>query len=336
MSEYKGIKGFQVQTRTEDPSPTEAQAGDFYYNSSTGQFKNIITGGAPLGSWSSGGSINQTRSGMGRSMGGTLTAGIIHGGIESSIRALTELYNGTSWTESGDMSAGIRNHAATGTQTAASAISGTSGPGALVATVENFNGSSWTDGTSINEGREQLVGVGLQTAGLVFGGNEPPVTAATELWNGSSWTEVNDLNTARVGMTGIGTSTAAYAVSGNTPPSGSAPNFTTNVEEWNGSSWTVESNINTKRSSSGASGTIAKGFIFGGVTHTAYVTNTEAWDGSSWSEVADLGTGVSSMGSGGTSDTSAFSAGGNRGPANTNATEEWTAADFQIKSVTTS
>ena len=41
MSEYKGIKGFQVQTRTEDPSPTEAQTGDFYYNSSTGQFKTI-------------------------------------------------------------------------------------------------------------------------------------------------------------------------------------------------------------------------------------------------------------------------------------------------------
>ena len=34
--------------------------------------------------------------------------------------------------------------------------------------------------------------------------------------------------------------------------------------------------------------------------------------------------------------TSAFSAGGNRGPANTNATEEWTAANFQIKTVTTS
>ena len=28
MSEYKGIKGFQVQTRTEDP--TNAIAGDFY------------------------------------------------------------------------------------------------------------------------------------------------------------------------------------------------------------------------------------------------------------------------------------------------------------------
>ena len=33
MSEYKGIKGFQVQTRTEDP--TDGIAGDFYYNSTT-------------------------------------------------------------------------------------------------------------------------------------------------------------------------------------------------------------------------------------------------------------------------------------------------------------
>ena len=39
MAGYKEIKGFQVQTRTEDPSPTEVQTGDFYYNSTTGQFK---------------------------------------------------------------------------------------------------------------------------------------------------------------------------------------------------------------------------------------------------------------------------------------------------------
>ena len=51
MSEYKGIKGFQVQTRSEDPSPTEVQVGDFYYNSSTGQFKTINDGGAPIGTW---------------------------------------------------------------------------------------------------------------------------------------------------------------------------------------------------------------------------------------------------------------------------------------------
>ena len=56
MSEYKGIKGFQVQTRTENP--TNGIAGDFYYNSTTGQFKQVNTGGAPVGTWSSGGEGN--------------------------------------------------------------------------------------------------------------------------------------------------------------------------------------------------------------------------------------------------------------------------------------
>ena len=36
----------------------DAIVGDFYYNSSTGQFKNINTGGAPIGTWASGGSLN--------------------------------------------------------------------------------------------------------------------------------------------------------------------------------------------------------------------------------------------------------------------------------------
>ena len=60
MAGYKGIKGFQVQTRSEDPSPTEAQTGDFYYNSSTGQFKVINEGGAPIGTWASG-ALNSAR-----------------------------------------------------------------------------------------------------------------------------------------------------------------------------------------------------------------------------------------------------------------------------------
>ena len=44
MAEYKEIKGFQVQTRSSDPGPTEAQVGDFYYNSSEGLFKNVKDG----------------------------------------------------------------------------------------------------------------------------------------------------------------------------------------------------------------------------------------------------------------------------------------------------
>ena len=45
MSEYKGIKGFQVQTRTEDPTPYAQALADNPYG----------------GVWSSGGNLNTAR-----------------------------------------------------------------------------------------------------------------------------------------------------------------------------------------------------------------------------------------------------------------------------------
>ena len=63
-----GGGGNKLSTKTEewsftglDPSTTPAAAyadaitGDFYYNSTTGQFKTVNTGGAPIGTWASGG-----------------------------------------------------------------------------------------------------------------------------------------------------------------------------------------------------------------------------------------------------------------------------------------
>jgi hypothetical protein len=64
---------------------------------------------------------------------------------------------------------------------------------------------------------------------------------------------------------------------------------------------------------------------------------TEAWDGSSWTEVSDMATGRGNLGSAGPS-TAAITAGGydlQPAPFN-NETEVFVAADFQIKSVTTS
>ena len=65
---FAGGKAPSYTTQTEewsfsglDPSTTpaadyaDAIVGDFYYNSTTGQFKQVNTGGAPIGSWSSGG-----------------------------------------------------------------------------------------------------------------------------------------------------------------------------------------------------------------------------------------------------------------------------------------
>ena len=57
MSEYKGIKGFQVQTRTEDPVPYAQALADNPY----------------AGTWSSGGSLNTARDSLTGAMG-TLTA----------------------------------------------------------------------------------------------------------------------------------------------------------------------------------------------------------------------------------------------------------------------
>ena len=57
MSEYKGIKGFQVQTRTEDPTPYAQALADNPY----------------AGSWASGGNLNQARTYSGASGLGTQT-----------------------------------------------------------------------------------------------------------------------------------------------------------------------------------------------------------------------------------------------------------------------
>ena len=62
---------------------------------------------------------------------------------------------------------------------------------------------------------------------------------------------------------------------------------------------------------------------------------TEGWDGTSWTEVADLSTSRYDLAGSGDSANSALAFGGGT-PSVTNATEEWTAADFQIKTVTTS
>ena len=85
MSEYKGIKGFQVTTRTEDPTP----------------FAQALANNPYAGSWASGGNLNTARTYSGASGLGTQTDSIIFGGRKNSSPASnkdeTEKYNGTSW-----------------------------------------------------------------------------------------------------------------------------------------------------------------------------------------------------------------------------------------------
>jgi hypothetical protein len=327
MAGYKEIKGFQVQTRTEDPSPTEAQTGDFYYNSSTGQFKTINSGGAPIGTWASGGSLNDARSEIGGV--GTQTAALCIGGQTPPETGNTETYDGSSWTEVNNLNTARRLIQGMGTvYTAALAVGGYA-PGGYQSTVESWNGSSWTEITEVNSAKGAGGQSGTSTAGIAFAGVPPAPMATNEYWNGSSWTELNDLNTGRRNIGSAGTAyTAAIAFAGE------APSTTAVAEIFDGTSWTEVGDLNTARAELAGAGTSTAGLAVGG--NSPSKAEVEAWNGTSWTEVSDLATGRKSLNSqSSNSSTSALTFGGYTTTYVAN-TEEFTAADFEIKSVTQS
>jgi|TARA_R110002020_G_C16165443_1_gene763695 hypothetical protein len=318
MAEYKEIKGFRVQTRTEDP--TEGIVGDFYYNSSTGQFKTIGTG---VGAWSSGGNLTTARrylAGL-----GAYTNALVFGGPST---GKTELYNGTSWTEKSDLNTNSLGCGRAGTPTSGLKFGGDP------AVVEDWNGASWTSNPhSMNTARQFLASDGPSSDAAIGCGGEPPSSglSITEVYDGSSWTEKGDLNTARYTNAGMGTVTAFLTAGGATPPQ------TTAVELFNGTGWTSTTAMNTARGALGGSGSSTLAVVFGGGNPTA-VTNTESWDGTSWTEGNDIATARRFGGSSNiTGNTSALFAGGKAPPPSSlDATEEWLVPDFVTKTVTTS
>ena len=139
------------------------------------------------------------------------------------------------------------------------------------------------------------------------------------------------MNTARNDGVGVGTSSASLYVGGQIPPNAAG----NQVEQWNGSAWTEINDLNQTRGQLSGSGLTTAGLVYGGYT-TAGSATTEAFDGSSWTEVNDLATARWDLQGAGNSGTNALAAGGDTPGGKTNVTEEWTAADFQIKTVTTS
>jgi len=330
-----------------DPSTTpaadyaDAITGDFYYNSTTGQFKNV---GAGVGAWASGGSTNDQYAYQGSC--GTQTAGFsISGLIPPGYDAYTEQYDGTSWTETANVNGARHEASAFGSTTAAIFAAGY-GPNSLTPTertdkTESFDGSSWTEVAETNEIKNIMGSGGTATAGIIYGGAvhpnpAPTATANVEYWNGSGWSEQTNMNQARSYLAGFGTQTSITAAGGNIGTAGTTP--TNVVETWDGTSWTEVTEINNQRtqySSGGTTGT--SGLIFAGYQppNPGVKATTEEWDGSSWTEVGDLATARRTAGRGPVgSSTSSMIFGGQNSVYT--ATEEWTVLDFQIKTVTTS
>ena len=180
-----------------------AQIGQMWFNTASQTLKGMGVS-APAGAGSSGGSVNSARySCQGF---GSQTAALLGGGNPAPNSALTELYDGSSWTETADQNTtGKIYRLATGTvQTAGLYMGGEP----TTAAVEEWDGSSWTEIADFNTGTFKAGGAGSTTAALKYGGTDPRI-ANTESFDGTSWTEVNDLNNNTREMGSAGTQTAA-------------------------------------------------------------------------------------------------------------------------------
>ena len=324
MANYKELEGFSVQTLATDPD-TPGWVGSIFYNSTEGVFKTVKPGGITAGTWASAAGITTARTYLGCS--GVQTAAIYMGGPEPTYGGLTEIYNGTSWTEVGDLNTGRVYGFPSGFGTITTTIvAGGENAGGNKTETESWNGTSWTEVNDLNVAKHAGAGMGTSIASLAAGGNNPGgYTTSNESWNGTSWTEVGDLNTAKYINTGIGLQTAALSVGGQSTPSPTLAQ----VESWNGTSWTETTDINTARYQVGGAGIQTSALIYGG--NPGNYSLTEYWNGTSWTELNDLATGRGlAAQQQGMSSTATLAV----NPST--ASEEWNVPDVVINTLTTS
>ena len=220
-------------------------------------------------------------------------------------RARCEEWNGSNWTEVGDVNTARGFGGGAGTSAEACLFFGGWNPPSAYALTELWNGSSWTETTDLNTARYGLPSFGSSTSALYMGA--APSTQRTESWNGSTWTEVADMtNTDKNSGAGV-TNTAGLAFGGF--PEG-------HTERWNGSTWTETTDFNTARgSAAGAGASSTSGIVAGGSTPGSpnSIADVEEFTGDApigaWSTGGDLNVAKTGVGNAGTQ-TAALGMGG--------------------------
>ena len=107
MAEYKETHGSKIKNY--DTDPDNPYVGQLWYNEELGTLRVYAT--TLNTAWSTSGSINTARLYLGGA--GTQTATLAFGGQPGA--ALTELYNGSNWTEVADLNTGRRSDGGAGT-----------------------------------------------------------------------------------------------------------------------------------------------------------------------------------------------------------------------------
>ena len=211
---------------------------------------------------------------------GTQTAGAIAGGgapdnITSPYGGYsnsTDEYNGTSWSEGGDMNSHRLGMATCGTQTAGFGAGGYQGanhpesPPSNTAKCEQYDGTSWTEVADLNTARSSMGHFGTQTASIACRGSSNP----TESWDGSSWTNISASPIVfNGGNHGGGTQTAGITY---------GPRTYNATELWDGTTWVTSAKYSTSRGGNCA-GDASDGLLVGGYTGTANSNATEEFTG---------------------------------------------------------
>ena len=322
MTDYKDKHGIKVQAVSSDPAnPIDGQV---WYNTTTNLLKYKAPQGA--GSWANGGNMNSGRR-TGASFG-TQSASLYAGGRFApgpGRTAFVESYNGSSWSEVGDMPEVKDRLKGAGTSSAGLVFGGEP----ETSNTKTWNGSSWSEVNNLNTARHDHLSGGTSSSALAFGGEGGPSNTTignTESWNGTSWSEVADLNTAREqGGAGGTSNTEAICFGGGIMPDMNAGSQLT--ETWNGSSWTEVGDLNVLKIYGGGFGSTPSAVACGSYNPSPSAwANVEEWNGSSWSEVANLSEGRYFTHGGSGTGSLGLLAGGQQGPGvtNMNNTEEWT------------
>jgi len=144
-------------------------------------------------SWTSGGAMNNPRTGQKPGGWGIQTAAVIASGYSSppaTIISNTETYNGSSWTETGHsvVTARKRTSATTAAPNSNGMLMGggdTAGTNDSSTTVQLYNGTTWVTQASLAAARINPFGFGTSSNAVVAGGG-PPATNATEEFTGET------------------------------------------------------------------------------------------------------------------------------------------------------
>jgi len=260
-----------------------------------------------------------------RGSSGTQTAALGFGGKgppSNTLVAVTEAYDGTTWTEVADLATARSGGSSgkSGSQTSTFYAGGALVP-AFTNVTEEFTAPStvmvaqegqvwynttstvlkgfgqflasgtWASGAGMAAYANGIRGFGTQTAavGVGFYG---PSTPLSYTYNGTAWSSINGLVNApgRYYPGGTGTTTAGICFGGEPGKNES--------ETYDGTSWTEGNNLTTGRNFMASGGTSTAAFGAAGYA-PGYTGKTEIWNGTSWSEDADVPVGVQGPGGNG-------------------------------------